>query len=400
MGHQPLRVVVLHNRDFDPRDSDPEASSRADVENAARDVVRALVERGHVASLFAVAGDADPATAATAALGALRELAPDLVFNLCESLGGDARHEIVLPTLLDAAGLRYTGSGPLALGLALRKDVTKQLLRARAVPTPPAFTVEDDAVDGAALGFPLIVKPAREDASVGISCASVVHDQRALDARVAEVRTRYRQPALVERFVDGRELYVSLIGNDPPEALPMHEIDFSAMPPDRPRIVSYEGKWDTSSVEYHGTRPVRAVGLDDETRGRCEAAARAAFAALELRDYARVDLRLAPDGTPYVIDVNPNCDLSDGAGVSRAASFGGLTYPDLIERICEAAIARYRRESEESCERDRAPVVGDTGHPPPPAERPRWARTAGGAGRAVQQGGGVGRARADRRRAR
>src|SRR5260370_37007625 len=113
--------------------------------------------------------------------------------------------------------------------------------------------------------------------------------------------------------------------------MPMQEIDFSALPPGRPRIVSYEGKWNQSSDEYRGTRPVRADGLDARTRTRCEAAARAAFAALELRDYARVDLRLASGGRPFVIDANPNCDLSDGAGASPAASFGGPAYPRLIE---------------------------------------------------------------------
>ncbi len=403
MGHLPrLRVVVVHNRDFDPAGDDPEVQARADVENAARDVERALASRGHTVSRRGVPSG-DPARGAIKIVDELRRHPPDLVFNLCESLGGDNRHEAVLPSLFELAGVRYTGSGPLGLSLALRKDLTKRLLIAHGVPTPRGVVVDGGAVE-IGLPFPLIVKPTREDASVGITSKSVVRDRRELVARVAEVRARYRQPALVEEFVDGRELYVSIVGG---VALPMHEIDFSAMPAGRPRIVSYEGKWNRDSAEYHGTRPVRAE-VDARTRARCEEAAHAAVAALELRDYARVDLRVA-DGNPRVIDVNPNCDLSDGAGVSRAASFGGLTYPELIERVCEAALARYR-EREEHVDRGRpaadrdhaaaARVDDEARGAEAEGERPDRPRAAGVSGRAVHGRGGVGRAGADRRRAR
>jgi D-alanine-D-alanine ligase len=409
MGHPArLRVIVVHNRDFDPSAADdPTLASRADVENAARDVERALASRGHRVTRRAIESGAavDPVRSALAAVEELRRAAPDLVFNLCESLGGDARHEAVLPSLLELAGLRYTGSGPLGLSVALRKDLTKRVLTAHGVPTPQGVVVDaDDA--RVELPFPLIVKPTREDASVGISMKSVVRDRRELRARVAEVRARFRQPALVERFVDGRELYVSLVAG---EALPPHEIDFSELPAGWPRIVSYEGKWKLDSDEYRGTRPVRAE-LASRVRAACVAAARAAFAALELRDYARVDLRLTPRGEPFVIDVNPNCDLSDGAGVSRAASFGGLAYPDLIERICEAALARYRGESLPNVRGSRdAPsaaaaasgsAAGSDRRSPSAAAGSPGASAAGVRGRTVHAGGGVGRARADRRRAR
>jgi len=400
MGHlQPVHVVIVHNQDFDPRDreKDPSFASRADVENAARDVARALASRGHQVSTVAVGSTAEALAASVSEISRRR---PDLAFNLCESLAGDSRHEALLPSLLDLAQLPYTGSGPTALGLALRKDLTKRLLTAAGVPTPEA--VRPDASD---LAFPLIVKPAREDASVGISRHSVVHDRAQLAAQVAEVERAHRQPALVERYVAGRELYVSMIGAAP-DVLPMHEIDFSEMPDDRPCIVSYEAKWDPSSPEYAGTRSVRARPLEEAVRLRCEAAARAAFHALELRDYARVDLRLGDDGVPYVIDVNPNCDLSDGAGVSRAASFGGLSYAELIERICAAALAR--QPSNESVTHA-APAIDDSGealvavaagHPATRAGRSDGARAAGDDGRAVHEGGDLRRARAGRRRAR
>jgi D-alanine-D-alanine ligase len=414
MGHLVgLRVVVVHNQDFDPNadlKDDPTLASRADVENAARDVVRALTTLGHQAQTLPVPSG-QPAVAALETIRTLESLRPDLVFNLCESLAGDARHEAVLPSLFELAGIRYTGSGPQALGLALRKDLTKKLLVAQGVSTPGAVTLDSDDVSGVELPFPLIVKPTREDASVGITRDSVVHDRASLARRVADVRREFRQPVLIEQYIEGREIYVSMLGQKP-HVLPMHEIDFSAMPAHKPRIVSYEGKWDASSDEYHGTRSVRCGELDAVTRARCHAAARAAFLALELRDYARVDLRVSADGVPYVIDVNPNCDLSDGAGVSRAASYGGLDYPQLIQRICDAALGRYEPESEnhvhpahasDPVEEPAVAVAGGEGrasHPPLAGGGPEPTREAGLVGRTVHPGRGVGRARADRRRAR
>jgi D-alanine-D-alanine ligase len=247
--------------------------------------------------------------------------------------------------LLDLARIPYTGSGPFALTLALHKHTAKDILRSRGVPTPGAVVFHTPAAPAAplALRYPLIVKPTREDASVGIASASVVHDAAALEERVRHVLARYQQPVLVEEFVEGREIYVSLLErlDGPPQILPFFEIDFSELPADRPRIVSFEGKWVESSPEYIGTKPVRCAGLSPEVASRVATVARAAFEALELRDYGRIDIRLAADGTPYVIDVNPNCDLSDLAGgFSRAAKAAGLSYDTLIARLLELALAR------------------------------------------------------------
>jgi D-alanine-D-alanine ligase len=403
MGHRRGSwILIAHNRDF-PTADDPEFAARADVENAARDVARALAARGWTVETCAAP---DEALAAARLAGEIAARSPTLVFNLCESLAGDARHEAVLPSLFELCGVAYTGSGPLALGTALRKDRTKAILSAHGVPTPAGF-VSDGGLPAELPPWPLIVKPTREDASTGIWLRSVVDGVADLQARVDEIVRRYRQPALVEQFVDGRELYVSLIGNgDELQALPMHEVDFTEMPAGAPRIVTYDGKWDPSSQEYIGTRSVKAEQLDGGLDARCAAVARAAFAALELRDYGRVDLRIATDGTPYVIDVNPNCDLSDGAGVCRAAGFGGITYPELIERVVEAALARYEREkvhvlrdSAATKRRDDAAGARDA-HSAVAAARSRSAAPAVDEGRAVHARGGLGRARADRRRAR
>jgi D-alanine-D-alanine ligase len=200
--------------------------------------------------------------------------------------------------------------------------------------------------------FPAIVKPAREDASVGICSASVTHNQEALAQRVAYVLENYRQPALVEEFIEGREIYVSIlerVGNEP-MVFPFFEIDFSDMPSDRPNIVSFEGKWVEDSVEFKGTRPVRCERLSVELRAHIAKTALQAFRAVGLRDYGRIDFRLSAAGVPYVIDVNPNCDLSDLAGgYSRAAKAAGLSYKELILSIVELALTRQERMGSIAC---------------------------------------------------
>ena len=329
------RILVVYNRDFEGAEADPENRAREDVENVATHLVKVLAAKGLDVTALGVHDDLSET------LLSIRQAKPDVVFNLCESISGDSRFEPLLPLLLEKEGIAYTGSPPLALSMAVHKPKAKEILRACGVPTPMsrAITGPGQAVE---LPFPLIVKPAREDASVGIHKESVVATKRALDARIAHILTQYSQPALVEQYIEGREIYVSLLAlpDGCVEVLPLFEIDFSDLPATHPRIVSFEGKWVESSVEYAGTKPVRcelAASVFDDVA----AAARGAFAALELRDYGRVDIRLGADGVPYVIDVNPNCDLShEAGGFARAARAAGLTYDDLVVRILEQALIR------------------------------------------------------------
>jgi D-alanine-D-alanine ligase len=335
------RVIVIFNRDFEGAEADPENKAREDIKGIADHVAEILARDGFVTDGVGVTADV------FGAVEAIKSFAPDVVFNLCESIGGDNRFEPLLPLLLDREGIAYTGSGPLALTLALHKHKTKDVLRARGVPTPEAAYLTTPDVSSVAIPFPLIVKPAREDASVGIHSESVVPDRAALARRVTHVLSHYRQPALVERYIEGREIYVSMLGrpDGPPQIFPFYEIDFSLMPADRPRIVSFDGKWVEGSDEFVGTKPVPCVDLPPELQARITAVALRAFEAMEVRDYARLDIRLsetgADAGTPYVIDVNPNCDLSDGAGgYSKAAAAAGLGYDEVIRRIVGLALLR------------------------------------------------------------
>src|SRR3954451_18371387 len=285
------RIVVVFNRDFEGAEADPENKAREDIRDIAENIVRILEGSGFEASGLGVTVDVH------AAVDAIRAARADAVFNLCESIQGDNRFESLLPLLMDLEGIAYTGSGPFALSLALRKDKVKEVLRARGVPVPNGLLVSEQPTTALPLRFPMFVKPVREDASVGISSASVVHDQGAIGERIRHVLGHYQQPALVEEYIEGREIYVSLLGRpgQPPEIFPFFEIDFSDMPADRPKIVSFEGKWVEDSVEYKGTRPVRCEGLSPEMREKIAKTAMAAFEAIELRDYARMDVRLTPE---------------------------------------------------------------------------------------------------------
>jgi D-alanine-D-alanine ligase len=344
-----LRILVLHNSDFDldSAGSDADVLARADVVGAAQDVARALAARGHFAEIQGV--DADDLGAL---LARLKADPPDLVFNLVESLSGDARHHVLVPGLLELMQVPYTGSTPLPLALALHKFQTKQVLRAAGLPTPAAVLLpaapRDRAADIAAaraVGYPLFLKLATEDGSLGITSESVVHGDEALLTQLDRLRGRYTHPILAERYIAGRELYVSLVGNDPPQVLPLLEMDFSRLPSGMPRIVSYDAKWKTESAAYQGTVSGQAAPVPPALLARIEEVARLSCVALEVTDYARCDFRLADDGTPYVLEVNPNCDLSDGAGFSKSAALAGIPYEQLVERIALAALARCAKNN-------------------------------------------------------
>ncbi len=343
-GKKP-RVAVLFNRDFEGAEADPENRAREDIQNVAVEVAQAIGDAGYDVLSIGVREDIG------ALIKTLRDPAPVVVFNLCESLRGDNRFEALVPMVLEFEGLVYTGSPPTTLLSALHKDRAKQLLLGAGVPTPRAVTLDAATPEAAShLRYPLIVKPTREDASVGISRTSVVTNPAELEAQLRHVLVHYNQPAIVEEYIVGREINAAVLERVSPggdaavtaEVLPLHEIDFSDMPADRPKIVSFEAKWVEDSPDYHGTRPVPCA-LDEQTRARVAATALAAWKALGLRDYGRVDLRLHEDGTPYVIDINPNCDLSsEGGGFARAARAAGLGYSDLVLRLLSLALERRK----------------------------------------------------------
>lgn len=275
---------------------------------------------------------------------ALRAHAPELVFNLAESFGGKSSLESSVAGLLNLLSLRYTGSSPATLGMAGDKALTKKVLAFHGIRTPEFASIWRGSVDWAGeLAFPLIVKPPQEDASIGITAKSVVHDVRELLEMMGSVNTEFQQPVLVEQFIEGREFYVGVLGNAQAEALPLVELDFSKFPEGMPRVASWNAKWQEGGAEYAGTTSVIPENVEPELAARIRAAALDAFHALRLRDYGRIDMRVTEAGEIYVIEVNPNCYLERSGELARAAAHGGIEYEALICRIAELAAARYAR---------------------------------------------------------
>jgi D-alanine-D-alanine ligase len=327
-----VKVLVLHTAEALEPPADP----------VLEQIRAALAAAGHTASLLDVGSDVEPVVAG------LRAASPELIFNLAESFGGKSALESNVAALLNLLGLRYTGSSPAGLLLAGDKSLTKKILRAHDIRSPEFATLYRGALDWSDnLAFPLIVKPPQEDASIGITSSSVVRDLRELFGKIDEMQTQFQAPVLVEEFVDGREFYVGVLGNAQPEALPVIELDFSAMPAGLPRIASWEAKWGTdgqgAGEEFAGTKSVFPEGIADDLVARMQRVAVECFQALRLRDYARIDLRVTDGGDVYVIEVNPNPYLERESEFARAAERAGHSYDALISRIVDLAAARYAR---------------------------------------------------------
>jgi D-alanine-D-alanine ligase len=327
-----VKIVLLHTKDAVDGEEDPVLGQ----------IERALRAGGHASRRLMV--DADVAPVVTS----LQSERPDLVINMAESFAGKSALESSIAGLLNLLDLRYTGSSPAGLLVAGDKTLSKKVLSFHGIKTPEFATVYRGMVDWAGdVQFPLIVKPPQEDASLGITQKSIVRDVRELLEKIAEIQGEYQSPALAEQFIEGREYYVGVLGNQNARALPIIELDFSKYPADRPRIASWEAKWgdegDQKGAEFEGTESVFPEDLPDELRERMQKVALEAFHALRLRDYARVDLRVTDSGDIYIIEVNPNCYLEAKSEFARAAERDGVAYDALIAQIVELASARYAR---------------------------------------------------------
>lgn len=274
----------------------------------------------------------------------LRSEKPDLIFNIVECLENESLQEMNVAGLYELLKIPYTGAGPLALGIALHKPRVKELLRARGIRTPEfqVFHITDKINLKEGMDFPLIVKPAHEDGSVGISDASIVNSVAELRKRVQHIHHEFDQPALVEQFIQGRELNVAILGHKHPQVLPVSEIDFSGLLPGMHHIVSYEAKWLNGTPAYEGTRGVCPTKLPAGKDAELKRVALECFHLIGCRDYARIDFRLTPSGDAYVLEVNPNPDISDDAGFARSARAAGYSFPDIIAKIIESALERSR----------------------------------------------------------
>jgi len=304
------------------------------------DIKTALTDLGYKPTVMNVDGDV------YRLIDYLRDEKPDLIFNLVECVENESEQEMNVAGLYELLKIPYTGAPSFTLGTLLHKARVKEILTYHDIKTPrfQLFDVADKISTNGHLTFPLIVKPSREDASVGIDDDSVVYTLNDLKKRVRHIIQKFEQPALVEEYIKGRELNVAILGNKPPVVLPISEIDFSGLTDGMHHIVSYAAKWMHGTVEYEGTKGICPAPLPASVEAKVKDIALRCYTILGCRDYARVDLRLTKDYVPYVLEVNPNPDISDEAGFARSARAYGLEFSDTIGRIVEVALERTRAD--------------------------------------------------------
>ena len=298
-------------------------------------VKEALLSLGHSVKAMEMKEDLPPM------VGKIIRAGAELIFNLCEEFHGQSRLEMNIAALLELLNIPFTGSSALVLGLSQDKGKTKSILAHYGVPTPAyrVWSPEEPGISSP-LRFPLIVKPLWEDASLGIGNDALVSEPDALCQQVEKIHRLHHQPALVEEYIDGRELNVSILGNKAPELLPISEIDFSTLPPGLPKICGYEAKWVEHSPEFDHTVPLCPASLSRGVEKKVREAALQSYRVMDCRDYARVDIRLGLDSVPYVLEINANPDISPDAGMPRSAKMAGYDYTQLIGRIVELACGR------------------------------------------------------------
>ena len=321
------KVLILH--DAVAADAPPDAKDTLVQVDA---VAAALCARGHACEALPIDGDLRTLAAR------LRARPPERVFNLVESLQGSDAAAVAVPALLDGLGIRYTGSASAAIALANDKCAAKHALARLGLPTPAWFTAA--TADAALEPGRYIAKARFEHASKGLEADAIgaVTDARSAHALLASAADRLRMPCFAERFVDGREFNLSVLGAAAHvDVLPPAEIDFSAFPSDAPRLVGYRAKWVEDSFEYRNTpRRFDFAAADLRLLDALATLARDAFLAFGLNGYARVDFRVDAAG-PWILEINANPCLAPDAGFAAALDRANIPYADAIERILQAA---------------------------------------------------------------
>lgn len=300
-------------------------------------IQEALTALKHDVSVLGIHGDIN------GLISGLEKLKPELVFNLMEMFGKNWQGDVGVAGLLQLMEYKFTGGGPGEFYLRQDKGLAKKILAFEQIATPNFAVFNENAgfETGGNLRMPLFVKPLRADSSQGIDAGSLVHDTTELMQRVKMINEKIKDSALAEEYIEGREFYVGVLGNQDSVALPPIEMDFSGLPKGVPRIMDHKAKWVKKSKAYQGTKPVVA-DIPDELRAKLHKVSLAACRSLRTLDYARVDLRVAETGDVYVLEVNSSCDLDKNGEFAMAAVAGGLDYKALIGRIVEVALKRYK----------------------------------------------------------
>ncbi|MDD5134593.1 MAG: ATP-grasp domain-containing protein [Phycisphaerae bacterium] len=336
MAEKKYKITALIDIATVPED-DPQFLSVLPTPITEYHVIGALRHLGHDLSIVAVGDDI------IAVAEQIREQNPDLVFNMTEEFDGDRSKDKNIAAMLELLAMPFTGTGSNGLMLCRDKRLCKQVLAHHRIKVPDflSFPPGIKIKVPKSIRFPLVVKPAFEDGSEGISNASIVNDVNALEQRVRFVTEKWNQSAIAEEYIGGREFYVAFIGNKKPTLLPIRECIFSNNGNDGPRLATYRVKWDKEYREKWNINYDFAT-LDEATTKSIYRICKRAYKLLQLRDYGRIDLRVTEDNKIVILEINPNPDLAYGEEVAESALKAGLTYEDFIEKIIQTAMARYK----------------------------------------------------------
>jgi len=326
-------VLVLYNQPLLPVDH-PEGDSEHTIIEIANDLAKIVRQDNYQVTMLELKHDP------TVLWQELHRIKPDVVFNLFEGHLRDTETETYVAGLLQWSGFPFTGSPARTLALARAKHLTKQLLRGAGLPTADFFVVEELPVPPCPLNWPVIVKPATQDASVGLDQDSVVTNQFLLEQRVAYILETYGGPVLVEEYIDGREFNVAITELPDLETLPPSEIRFNQEHEGYWPILTYEGKWKPGTDEYDLTPPTYPAKISPRLIERLGDLAKRAYRLLGCRDYARVDFRVKPTGRPYILEVNPNPEISETAGFAGSLGSAEIGHREFILKLIRHALHR------------------------------------------------------------
>ncbi len=332
------RILVLVHESLVPPDS-IEGKSEAETNpyKTEFDVVATLKEMGHEVFPLGVGSD----------LSVMREavesFSPHIAFNLLEEFDGVGVFDAHVVSLLEMLRLPYTGCNPRGLMLAHNKAISKMICRHHRLRVPrfQVFAIGQRVRKHKPLAYPLIVKSLTEEGSIGISQASVVHDDAALAERVEFIHRNVRTDAIAEQYIPGRELYVPVMGNQRLQTFPVWEMTIQNLPEGAPMIASAKGKWDMRYRKQAGIDTHRARDLSPELEQQIARYCKRVYKVLQLSGYARMDLRLTEDGQVYLLEANPNPEIGYGEDFAESAETAGIDYDDLLMKIINLGM-RYR----------------------------------------------------------
>jgi len=330
-----LNIIVLVDATAIPA-NDPHFNSTPETPTTEYYVIAALRTLQHNVSILGAVNNVGTI------ISSLKEQKPDIVFNLTEQFAGDRQFDKNITALLELVNIPFTGTGPTGLMLCRDKRLCKQLLSLHKIRVPSFIYLPPDRsiFVPRSLRYPLVVKPAFEDSSEGISNASLVANESALRERAKFVHERWHEAAIAEEYIKGRELYVSIIGNKKLIVFPIRECLFESNEGEGPQLATYRVKWN-EKFRKKWNIDFGFAGLDTPTVKNIERTCKRVYRLLQIRDYGRIDLRLTPENKLVILEANSNPDIASGEDVAEAAKKVGISYEKLIERILRIALQRY-----------------------------------------------------------